>query len=265
MKKTREQKIRRRFCREFAGDLYFYCLLLTGSAEEAQGISRAVLGAEHTGLTLLEIKKSLYLMALESCREAVRSREEDALLPDSGQGLLRSFWELPFPLRSAAAAAELAGVSAKELAEAEDEEEEKILERIAAARERLGFAAPEALREALHTLRNGVQIPDGLLQRRSGAAARRIAISSAACLLGIGAVLIGLSALSDYYRSVGREPLTLQAPVSASPTARRTPTAARAAADFAANAAGDGAAAADRRRSDSRGAEIRGGRSSLYV
>ena len=227
MQKTREQKIRRRFCREFAGDLYFYCLLLTGSAEEAQGISRAVLGAEHTGLTLLEIKKSLYLMALESCREAVRSREEDALLPDSGQGLLRSFWELPFPLRSAAAAAELAGVSAKELAEAEDEEEEKILERIAAARERLGFAAPEALREALHTLRNGVQIPDGLLQRRSGAAARRIAISSAACLLGIGAVLIGLSALSDYYRSVGREPLTLQAPVSASPTARRTPTAAR--------------------------------------
>lgn len=227
MKKTREQKIRRRFCREFAGDLYFYCLLLTGSAEEAQGISRAVLGAEHTGLTLLEIKKSLYLMALESCREAVRSREEDALLPDSGLGLLRSFWELPFPLRSAAAAAELAGVSAKELAEAEDEEEEKILERIAAARERLGFAAPEALREALHTLRNGVQIPDGLLQRRSGAAARRIAISSAACLLGIGAVLIGLSALSDYYRSVGREPLTLQAPVSASPTARRTPTAAR--------------------------------------
>ena len=227
MKKTREQKIRRRFCREFAGDLYFYCLLLTGSAEEAQGISRAVLGAEHTGLTLLEIKKSLYLMALESCREAVRSREEDALLPDSGQGLLRSFWELPFPLRSAAAAAEFAGVSAKELAEAEDEEEEKILERIAAARERLGFAAPEALREALHTLRNGVQIPDGLLQRRSGAAARRIAISSAACLLGIGAVLIGLSALSDYYRSVGREPLTLQAPVSASPTARRTPTAAR--------------------------------------
>ena len=227
MKKTREQKIRRRFCREFAGDLYFYCLLLTGSAEEAQGISRAVLGAEHTGLTLLEIKKSLYLMALESCREAVRSREEDALLPDSGLGLLRSFWELPFPLRSAAAAAELAGVSAKELAEAEDEEEEKILERIAAARERLGFAAPEALREALHTLRNGVQIPDGLLQRRSGAAARRIAISSAACLLGIGAVLIGLSALSDYYRSVGREPLTLQASASASPTARRTPTAAR--------------------------------------
>lgn len=227
MKNTREQKLRRRFCREFAGDLYFYCLLLTGSAEEAQGISRAVLGAEHTGLTLLEIKKSLYLMALESCREAVRSREEDALLPDSGLGLLRSFWELPFPLRSAAAAAELAGVSAKELAEAEDEEEEKILERIAAARERLGFAAPEALREALHTLRNGVQIPDGLLQRRSGAAARRIAISSAACLLGIGAVLIGLSALSDYYRSVGREPLTLQAPVSASPTARRTPTAAR--------------------------------------
>lgn len=227
MKKTREQKIRRRFCREFAGDLYFYCLLLTGSAEEAQGIARAVLGAEHTGLTLLEIKKSLYLMALESCREAVRSREEDALLPDSGQGLLWSFWELPFPLRSAAAAVEFAGVSAKELAEAEDEEEEKILERIAAARERLGFAAPEALREALHTLRNGVQIPDGLLQRRSGAAARRIAISSAACLLGIGAVLIGLSALSDYYRSVGREPLTLQAPVSASPTARRTPTAAR--------------------------------------
>lgn len=227
MKKTREQKIRRRFCREFAGDLYFYCLLLTGSAEEAQGIARAVLDAEHTGLTLLEIKKSLYLMALESCREAVRSREEDALLPDSGQGLLWSFWELPFPLRSAAAAAELAGVSAKELAEAEDEEEEKILERIAAARERLGFAAPEALREALHTLRNGVQIPDGLLQRRSGAAAMRIAISSAACLLGIGAVLIGLSALSDYYRSVGREPLTLQAPVSASPTARRTPTAAR--------------------------------------
>lgn len=227
MQKTREQKIRRRFCREFAGDLYFYCLLLTGSAEEAQGIARAVLGAEHTGLTLLEIKKSLYLMALESCREAVRSREEDALLPDSGQGLLRSFWELPFPLRSAAAAAELAGVSAKELAEAEDEEEEKILERIAAARERLGFAAPEALREALHTLRNGVQIPDGLLQRRSGAAARRIAISSAACLLGIGAVLIGLSALSDYYRSVGREPLTLQASASASPTARRTPTAAR--------------------------------------
>ena len=178
MKKTREQKIRRRFCREFAGDLYFYCLLLTGSAEEAQGIARAVLGAEHTGLTLLEIKKSLYLMALESCREAVRSREEDALLPDSGQGLLWSFWELPFPLRSAAAAVEFAGVSAKELAEAEDEEEEKILERIAAARERLGFAAPEALREALHTLRNGVQIPDGLLQRRSGAAARRIAISS---------------------------------------------------------------------------------------
>lgn len=86
MKKTREQKIRRRFCREFAGDLYFYCLLLTGSAEEAQGIARAVLGAEHTGLTLLEIKKSLYLMALESCREAVRSREEDALLPDSGPG-----------------------------------------------------------------------------------------------------------------------------------------------------------------------------------
>lgn len=227
MKNTREQKLRRRLCREFAGDLYFYCLLLTGSSEKALRISRAVLDAEHTGLTLLEIKKSLYLMALESCREAVRSREEDALLPDSGQGLLRSFWELPFPLRSAAAAAELAGVSAKELAEAEDEEEEKILERIAAARERLGFAAPEALREALHTLRNGVQIPDGLLQRRSGAAARRIAISSAACLLGIGAVLIGLSALSDYYRSVGREPLTLQASASASPTARRTPTAAR--------------------------------------
>ena len=54
MKKTREQKIRRRFCREFAGDLYFYCLLLTGSAEEAQGIARAVLGAEHT-LSLIHI------------------------------------------------------------------------------------------------------------------------------------------------------------------------------------------------------------------
>ena len=227
MRKTREQKLRRRLCREFAGDLYFYCLLLTGSSEEALGISRAVLAAEHTGLTLSEIKKSLYLMALESCRAAVRSREEDVLLPDPGQELLRSFWELPFPLRSAAAAAEFAGVPAKELAEAEGEEEENILERIAAARERLGFAAPEALCEALHTLRNGVQIPDGLLPRRSGAAVMRIAISSAACLLGIGAVLIGLSALSDYYRSLGREPLTLQASASASPTARRTPTAAR--------------------------------------
>ena len=227
MRKTREQKLRRRLCREFAGDLYFYCLLLTGSSEEALGISRAVLDAEHTGLTLSEIKKSLYLMALESCRAAVRSREEDVLLPDPGQELLRSFWELPFPLRSAAAAAEFAGVPAKELAEAEGEEEENILERIAAARERLGFAAPEALCEALHTLRNGVQIPDGLLPRRSGAAVMRIAISSAACLLGIGAVLIGLSALSDYYRSLGREPLTLQASASASPTARRTPTAAR--------------------------------------
>ena len=227
MRKTREQKLRRRLCREFAGDLYFYCLLLTGSSEEALGISRAVLAAEHTGLTLSEIKKSLYLMALESCRAAVRSREEDVLLPDPGQELLRSFWELPFPLRSAAAAAEFAGVPAKELAEAEGEEEENILERIAAARERLGFAAPEALCEALHTLRNGVQIPDGLLPRRSGAAVLRIAISSAACLLGIGAVLIGLSALSDYYRSLGREPLTLQASASASPTARRTPTAAR--------------------------------------
>ena len=227
MKKTREQKLRRRLCREFAGDLYFYCLLLTGSSEEALGISRAVLAAEHTGLTLSEIKKSLYLMALESCRAAVRSREEDVLLPDPGQELLRSFWELPFPLRSAAAAAEFAGVPAKELAEAEGEEEENILERIAAARERLGFAAPEALCEALHTLRNGVQIPDGLLPRRSGAAVMRIAISSAACLLGIGAVLIGLSALSDYYRSLGREPLTLQASASASPTARRTPTAAQ--------------------------------------
>lgn len=227
MRKTREQKLRRRLCREFAGDLYFYCLLLTGSSEEALGISRAVLDAEHTGLTLSEIKKSLYLMALESCRAAVRSREEDVLLPDPGQELLRSFWELPFPLRSAAAAAEFAGVPAKELAEAEGEEEENILERIAAARERLGFAAPEALCEALHTLRNGVQIPDGLLPRRSGAAVMRIAISSAACLLGIGAVLIGLSALSDYYRSLGREPLTLQASASAPPTARRTPTAAR--------------------------------------
>ena len=227
MKKTREQKLRRRLCREFAGDLYFYCLLLTGSSEEALKSARAVLDAEHTGLTLSEIKKSLYLMALESCRAAVRSREEDVLLPDPGQGLLRSFWELPFPLRSAAAAAEFAGVPAKELAEAEGEEEEKILERIAAARERLGFAGPEALCEALHTLRNGVQIPDGLLPRRSGAAAMRIAISSAACLLGIGAVLIGLSALSDYYRSLGREPLTLQASASASPSAWRTPTAAR--------------------------------------
>lgn len=227
MRKTREQKLRRRLCREFAGDLYFYCLLLTGSSEEALGISRAILAAEHTGLTLSEIKKSLYLMALESCRAAVRSREEDVLLPDPGQELLRSFWKLPFPLRSAAAAAEFAGVPAKELAEAEGEEEENILERIAAAQERLGFAAPEALCEALHTLRNGVQIPDGLLPRRSGAAVMRIAISSAACLLGIGAVLIGLSALSDYYRSLGREPLTLQASASASPTARRTPTAAR--------------------------------------
>ena len=62
---------------------------------------------------------------------------------------------------------------------------------------------------------------------RAGAAVMRIAISSAACLLGIGAVLIGLSALSDYYRSLGREPLTLQASASASPTARRTPTAAQ--------------------------------------
>ena len=72
MKKTREQKIRRRFCREFAGDLYFYCLLLTGSAEEAQGIARAVLGAEHTGLTLLEIKKSLYPVSYTHLNDAGR-------------------------------------------------------------------------------------------------------------------------------------------------------------------------------------------------